>query len=117
MNQNKASLLSIIALLRSILYQRGVYPPESFDAKKQYGLNLFLTNDDGLGKYLGTVLSQAKGKLVMACTLCATDTCAFGFLIQDMNPCCRMAGAWETPADGIGRYRSRHQRGSGALDL
>eukprot|EP00983_Pelagomonas_calceolata_P091578 1157565-Pelagomonas_calceolata.AAC.1 len=45
----------------SILYQRGVYPQETFDVAKKYGCNLWLNNDEGLTKYLHTVLQQTKG--------------------------------------------------------
>ena len=37
---------------RSILYQRGVYPPEAFESKKQYGLALWRTTEESLNKYL-----------------------------------------------------------------
>ena len=43
---------------RSILYQRGVYPPESFHQKKKYGLSLTVTSDDKLASYLATVLEH-----------------------------------------------------------
>ncbi|RXG67716.1 Mitotic spindle assembly checkpoint protein MAD2A [Armadillidium vulgare] len=46
--------------INSILYQRGIYPPESFTYKQQYGLTVFLTTDDGVKKYLNTVLAQIK---------------------------------------------------------
>lgn len=46
--------------VNSILYQRGVYPPESFEAKKNYGLTLWSTIDESLSKYLSTVLLQMK---------------------------------------------------------
>eukprot|EP00798_Chlamydomonas_sp_ICE-L_P016241 gene16241-22409_t len=49
--------------VNNILYQRGVYPPESFEAKKQYGLSLWQTSEEGLGKYLTTVLDQSKSWL------------------------------------------------------
>lgn len=42
----------------SILYQRGIYPPETFQAAKHYGLSMMVTTDNGLGKYLDTVLRQ-----------------------------------------------------------
>ena len=42
----------------SILYQRGVYPPDSFQQKKQYGLSLTVTSDDKLAAYLATVLEH-----------------------------------------------------------
>ena len=47
----------------SILYQRGIYPPEAFEAKKQYGLALWQTTDDSLSKYMNSVLSQSKSWL------------------------------------------------------
>ena len=46
---------------RSILYQRGIYPPESFEQKKQYGLTMMVTSDEGLTKYLTAVLAQMSG--------------------------------------------------------
>lgn len=38
-----------------------MYPQETFDVAKKYGCNLWLNNDDGLSKYLHTVLQQTKG--------------------------------------------------------
>lgn len=60
----------------SILYQRGIYPPESFQVQKRYGLSLMVTSEEGLTKYLTDVLSQMSGGIychfsevlfVMAC--------------------------------------------------
>lgn len=48
--------------INNILYQRGIYPPESFDDIKQYGLKMVTTNDPDLKTYLETVLSQMTGK-------------------------------------------------------
>ena len=45
----------------SILYQRGVYPTDSFKQKKEYGIMLWVSTDDSLSTYLKTVLSQTKG--------------------------------------------------------
>lgn len=47
--------------LSSILYQRGVYPPESFEPKKQYGLTVMTCKDDKLKGYLAAVLQQFSG--------------------------------------------------------
>mmetsp|Transcript_2832 Transcript_2832/g.7499 ORF Transcript_2832/g.7499 Transcript_2832/m.7499 type:complete len:210 (-) Transcript_2832:191-820(-) len=44
--------------VNSILYQRGIYPPESFEGQKKYGLNMMITSDEGLTKYLNNVLTQ-----------------------------------------------------------
>eukprot|EP01080_Neovahlkampfia_damariscottae_P010621 gene10621-3244_t len=44
--------------INNILYQRGVYPPESFTKVQHYGLPLMITAEEGLKKYLNTVLIQ-----------------------------------------------------------
>lgn len=44
--------------VNTILYQRGVYPPEQFERNKKYGLTLLTTTDAQLKKYLNGVLSQ-----------------------------------------------------------
>lgn len=44
--------------VNSILYQRGIYPPENFQAVQKYGLSMLVTCDDGLRQYLGQVLTQ-----------------------------------------------------------
>ena len=47
--------------INSILYQRGVYPPEGFEVKQKYGLPLLVTTDEGLKSYLSEVLTQLQG--------------------------------------------------------
>jgi mitotic spindle assembly checkpoint protein MAD2 len=42
----------------SILYQRGIYPPESFSSVAKYGLSILVTSDEGLRTYLAQVLRQ-----------------------------------------------------------
>jgi mitotic spindle assembly checkpoint protein MAD2 len=51
----------ISAGVRSILYQRGIYPPESFKKVSKYGLTMLVTTDGGLSEYLENVLSQLSG--------------------------------------------------------
>jgi len=46
--------------INSILYQRGIYPAESFTRKQEYGLTLLVTTDNDVNKYLGNVLAQIK---------------------------------------------------------
>lgn len=48
--------------INSILYQRGIYPPESFNKVQKYGLSMLVTSDSGLQNYLQQVLSQLTGK-------------------------------------------------------
>lgn len=47
--------------INSILYQRGVYPPEDFTSVKKYGLSILVSKDQGLQEYLGEVLEQLRG--------------------------------------------------------
>ena len=44
--------------VNSILYQRGIYPAESFAPVNKYGMPVLVTTDDPLKAYLGGVLSQ-----------------------------------------------------------
>jgi len=46
--------------INSILYQRGVYPPETFTRVEKYGLGMLVTKDDGLKNYLNNVLKQLR---------------------------------------------------------
>uniref|UniRef100_A0A8C9SK86 MAD2 mitotic arrest deficient-like 1 (yeast) n=1 Tax=Scleropages formosus TaxID=113540 RepID=A0A8C9SK86_SCLFO len=47
--------------INSILYQRGIYPPETFTRVTQYDMSLYLTVDPKLKTYLNSVVSQLKG--------------------------------------------------------
>lgn len=47
--------------VNSILYQRGVYPEASFKKDVQYELSVLVAADEGLIKYLSTILAQIKG--------------------------------------------------------
>ena len=44
--------------INSILYQRGIYPPDQFVHKQQYGLSMLVTQDQDLKDYLDKVLTQ-----------------------------------------------------------
>lgn len=44
--------------INSILYQRGIYPPETFKRVAKYGLSMMVTTDEGLVTYLSHVLGQ-----------------------------------------------------------
>jgi mitotic spindle assembly checkpoint protein MAD2 len=44
--------------INSILYQRGIYPPEDFTRVNKYGLTMLITKDEGLKTYLNNVLNQ-----------------------------------------------------------
>ncbi|GAA5911178.1 hypothetical protein JCM6882_006599 [Rhodosporidiobolus microsporus] len=46
--------------VNSILYQRGIYPPEDFKQVKKYGLTLFTSADEALEQYVGSVMKQVQ---------------------------------------------------------
>ncbi|CAD6585538.1 MAG: Mitotic spindle checkpoint component mad2 [Cyphobasidiales sp. Tagirdzhanova-0007] len=48
----------------SILYQRGLYPPEDFKMVKKYGLNMLVSSDDSLVAYLRKIMSQLNNWLM-----------------------------------------------------
>lgn len=50
--------------INSILYQRGIYPSESFTRKQEYGLTLLVSTDEKVNKFLKNVLSQIQDWLV-----------------------------------------------------
>jgi mitotic spindle assembly checkpoint protein MAD2 len=44
--------------VNSILYQRGIFPPETFKRVAKYGLTLLVSTDQGLNAYLEQVMGQ-----------------------------------------------------------
>lgn len=50
--------------VNSILYQRGIYPPEMFQPSEHFGLFIFMSTDDKITSFLDTVLGQIQEWLV-----------------------------------------------------
>lgn len=50
--------------INSILYQRGIYQPETFKRESKYDLTVLTTTDDGLLKYLSQVMAQVESWLL-----------------------------------------------------
>ncbi|XP_043917474.1 mitotic spindle assembly checkpoint protein MAD2A [Protopterus annectens] len=46
--------------INSILYQRGIYPPETFTREQKYGLTMLVTTDSSLKEYLNKVVDQLR---------------------------------------------------------
>jgi len=44
--------------INSILYQRAIYPEDTFEAKKEYNLQIMVTKDKKLQQYLNNILIQ-----------------------------------------------------------
>ena len=51
--------------INSILYQRDIYPSETFTQVQKYGLTLLVTTDPELIKYLNNVVDQLKDILLL----------------------------------------------------
>lgn len=46
--------------INSILFQRGIYPPEDFQSHQQYGLTILMSKDEKIVQFLENVLRQAE---------------------------------------------------------
>mmetsp|Transcript_15229 Transcript_15229/g.17953 ORF Transcript_15229/g.17953 Transcript_15229/m.17953 type:complete len:219 (-) Transcript_15229:1876-2532(-) len=46
--------------VNSILYQRGIYPPETFKRTTKYGLAMLMSTDENLQAYLQKILTQVR---------------------------------------------------------
>eukprot|EP00095_Tigriopus_kingsejongensis_P003647 maker-scaffold2352_size16672-snap-gene-0.7 protein:Tk03647 transcript:maker-scaffold2352_size16672-snap-gene-0.7-mRNA-1 annotation:"mitotic spindle assembly checkpoint protein mad2a" len=49
--------------ISSILYQRGIYAPETFTRKQEYGLTLFVSTEEKVNHYLDQILPQIESWL------------------------------------------------------
>lgn len=50
--------------INNILFQRGIYPPESFKAEQHFGLSILISTDAKIQTFLQTVFDQMKEWLV-----------------------------------------------------
>ncbi|CAH0626870.1 unnamed protein product [Chrysodeixis includens] len=46
--------------INSVLFQRGLYPPESFKAEQQYGITLLISEDPQIKDFLTNLLTQSE---------------------------------------------------------
>lgn len=46
----------------SILFQRGIYPPDMFSQEQKYGMILLVPNDEDLNNYLNPIFSQVQSE-------------------------------------------------------
>ena len=85
----------------SILYNRGVYPEETFERVKKYGLPLLLSQDEGVKTFISNLHKQLSGKLsVSLITLAPILNTVFAYLIRFLIwGFQRMAGSWEVTKD------------------
>jgi len=45
--------------VNSVLYQRGIYPPDEFEQTKKYGLPLLISKDKGVKQFIDRVMAQS----------------------------------------------------------
>ena len=88
--------------INSILYQRGIYPPEQFERKQKYGLTMLVTSDESLKAYMRNILAQLH-----------STPCLFS-----PGPCMasmpdRRYRSVAAAKDGEEGYRRHHGRGDG----
>ncbi|XP_043273618.1 mitotic spindle assembly checkpoint protein MAD2A [Venturia canescens] len=50
--------------INSILYQRGIYPPETFEPEEHFGLSFLMSTDQKIKSFFDTVLGQVEEWLV-----------------------------------------------------
>lgn len=50
--------------INSILFQRGIYPAETFESTQQYGLTILMSKDPKIEEFLKKVLEQTEGKRI-----------------------------------------------------
>lgn len=50
--------------INSILFQRGIYPPETFKTEEHFGLSILVSTDEKIQQFLQPVLNQMKGTLI-----------------------------------------------------
>ena len=56
-------------LVHSIIYQRGIYPPEMFKPTVAYGITVMVASDPGLVEYMSKVMAQMKGAVLVCLPL------------------------------------------------
>lgn len=54
--------------IHSILFQRGIYPPESFKAEQHFGLSILVSTDSKIQQFLQTIFHQMKGTYLILFT-------------------------------------------------
>jgi mitotic spindle assembly checkpoint protein MAD2 len=47
--------------VNNILYQRGIYPPETFQRVSKYGLSMVIATDEAVAAYLTNIVKQLNG--------------------------------------------------------
>lgn len=51
--------------INSILFQRGLYPPEDFKPMENYGLTILMSQNNQIKEFLSVTLSQLKGTYLL----------------------------------------------------
>ncbi|GAA5934926.1 hypothetical protein JCM3775_001683 [Rhodotorula graminis] len=100
--------------VNSILYQRGVYPPEDFKQVKKYGLTLFTSADEALERYIQNLMKQVQNWILAG----KLDSLALIIMNRDTR---EVVERWqfdvhveEPPAEGAGEGAPAGKENDGA---
>lgn len=47
--------------VNSVLYQRGIYPPDEFEQTKAYGLPMLVSKEKGVKSFIDNIMTQSSG--------------------------------------------------------
>lgn len=101
--------------INSILYQRGIYPPETFTRVTHYDMSLQLTTDSKLQAYLSNVVSQLKGNAGIWSPSSLSNVVPSVSSDHGAVLCCRVA-LWVHRAEACpGHYMSGDHWGPGEM--
>ena len=84
--------------INSILYQRGIYPPESFKRVSKYGLAMMQSTDETLRTYLNNILKQLDGKF--GCIHFLLSVCFF--VVNNQQCYVSLVNGWKCRKANIG---------------
>ena len=51
--------------VNNILYQRGIYPPETFKRVAKFGLSMVIATDEAVNGYLANIIKQLNGIVII----------------------------------------------------
>lgn len=103
----------------SILYNRGVYPEESFTKVKKYGLSMLVTQDEGVKSFIANLTSQLSGRFFDLIPVkfklffrLMSKVVSFSFLCL-----WRMVGSWKAAEDCSCDHEQGHLWGAWEMEF
>src|SRR5271156_5763572 len=94
--------------LISVLYQRGIYPPEDFKVVKKYGLNVLVTTDDEVKNYIKRIMNQLSRTVPFSTLFVEALLTLLVFRVDER---------WQDIKVGYGHRFKRHGRDPGTMAI